>query len=111
MTGLVRNPAEPGVIEQAETVKTMQVRVRLFATLRQLAQWSEQVIELPEGSTVSDLLVRLEEAYPALALKGRTVYVAVNQEYTRGERRLAPGDEVALLPPMSGGAMWMHRER
>ncbi len=82
----------------------MQVRVRLFATLRQMAGWSERAVDLPEGGTVGDLLVRLEEEYPALSLKGRTVYVAVNQEYTRGERQLANGDEVALLPPMSGGA-------
>jgi molybdopterin synthase catalytic subunit len=89
----------------------MQVRVRLFATLRQMAGWSEREIEVPEGSTVGDLMARLEETYPALALKGRTLYAAVNQEYTRGERQLAPGDEIALLPPVSGGWKWQRRSR
>lgn len=82
----------------------MQIQVRLFATLRQLAGWPKQVIELPEGSTVADALAELDRRYPQLAMSKRTIYVALNQEYARGTQILHEGDEVAIFPPVSGGA-------
>lgn len=82
----------------------MQVTVRLFATLRQQAGWKEQRIELPAGATVADVMQRLTVAHPTLNLTGRTLYAAVNSEYTKPERILADGDEVAFFPPVSGGA-------
>lgn len=82
----------------------MQVTVRLFATLRQNAGWKEKSVETAEATTVSDLLKLLEEQYPALHLTSRSLYAAVNQEYARLEQTLHNGDEVALFPPVSGGA-------
>ena len=81
----------------------MEVTVRLFATFRQEAGWTERQTRVPEGSTVRDLLGLLEEE-AGVRLKGRPVYAAVNQEYTTPDRLLNDGDEVALFPPVSGGS-------
>jgi molybdopterin synthase catalytic subunit len=76
----------------------MRVRVLVFGILKDLVPESSTV-ELPEGARVSDLLARYEgQAF-------RSVAVAVNQEYAHPDRVLREGDEVALLPPVSGGAV------
>jgi molybdopterin converting factor subunit 1 len=80
------------------------VKVRLFATLRQQAGWSEQMIHAPSGSTLGDLFALLMQATPGLKLAGRAVYAAVNQSYAKMDRVLQEGDEVAIFPPVSGGA-------
>ncbi|MDQ6821493.1 MAG: molybdenum cofactor biosynthesis protein MoaE [Actinomycetota bacterium] len=78
----------------------MQVRVRLFAALRERAGAAEVEIELPEGARVSDALAR----FGALA-DGVPMVMAVNQEYAGPEAELRPGDELALIPPVSGGSL------
>ena len=75
----------------------MEVKVRLFAGLRQRAGSDHVSVELSEPATVADLLA-------ALDLPPRSCVVAVNREYVPGDRPIAPGDEVALIPPVSGGA-------
>jgi molybdopterin converting factor subunit 1 len=82
----------------------MQVKVRLFATLRQLAGWGSQPLDLPDDATVSAALTELDRRYPQLTVTKRTIYVAVNQEYARGTQVLREGDELALFPPVSGGS-------
>ncbi|MBX3011733.1 MAG: molybdopterin converting factor subunit 1 [Caldilineaceae bacterium] len=82
----------------------MQVKVLLFATLRQLAGWKEQAIELPNDATLGDLLAYLTAAQPQLNLVQRTIYAAVNEEYAKKERPLQEKDVVAIFPPVSGGA-------
>lgn len=81
----------------------MQIRVRLFASLREAAGWGEAVREVPDGSTVADLLAALGQEHPWLALFVGRVYAAVNHRYVPGETVLHDGDEVALFPPVSGG--------
>lgn len=81
----------------------VKVKVKLFATLRQDAGWDEREVTLPAGATVADLLAQLEELTPALRLTGRSVYAAVNQQYTRATQTLSAGDVVAVFPPVSGG--------
>ena len=81
----------------------MQITVRLFATLRQLAGWSQQPLELPEGATLEEALAAIDAHYPALTLSRRTFYAAVNQEYAKGDLVLHEDDEVAIFPPVSGG--------
>jgi molybdopterin synthase catalytic subunit len=76
----------------------MRVRVLVFGILKDLVPESS-TLELPEGASVSDLLARYEA--PAF----RSAAVAVNQEYAQPDRVLREGDEVALLPPVSGGAV------
>jgi len=82
----------------------MQINVRLFATLRQLAGWAQQPLELPAGATLDDALVAIDQRYPTLTIGQRTFYAAVNQAYAKGDQVLHDGDEVAIFPPVSGGA-------
>jgi molybdopterin synthase catalytic subunit/molybdopterin converting factor small subunit len=75
----------------------MLVSVRLFAGLRERAGSGRIEVELPDEGTVGDLLAALE-------LAPRSCVAAVNREYADAATRIAPGDEVALVPPVSGGA-------
>lgn len=77
----------------------MQVRVRLFAALRERAGTGELPLELPDGARVADAKERLRSI-----LDGVPVVMAVNQEYAADDAELSPGDELALIPPVSGGA-------
>ncbi|HVS28447.1 MAG TPA: molybdenum cofactor biosynthesis protein MoaE [Solirubrobacteraceae bacterium] len=80
----------------------MVVRIRLFAMLRERAGRSELELELPEGASVSDAL----EADQLRALAGGLPLVmAINREYARADAPLHAGDELALIPPVSGGAV------
>jgi molybdopterin synthase catalytic subunit len=75
------------------------ITVRLFAGLRELAGADRRELDLPDGASISDV-------WPALGLgdePGGLLY-AVNRAYAEPETRLADGDEVALIPPVSGGA-------
>ena len=78
----------------------MEVTVRLFAMLRERAGVPELTLDLPEGARVSDALDSLE----GLA-EGIPLVMAVNREYADAGRVLDPGDELALIPPVSGGAV------
>jgi molybdopterin converting factor small subunit len=81
----------------------MRVRMRLFGPLKEIARAAHEWRELREGETVAGLLAALhrEEALPGKLLMASAV--AVNQEYAQPTRILLDGDEVAILPPVSGG--------
>jgi molybdopterin converting factor subunit 1 len=82
----------------------VRVRVRLFAMQRELAGTRELGLELPARATVEDAWVAVVERIPALA-PGRTgLRFARNGEYAAPETALEDGDEVACIPPVSGGA-------
>jgi MoaE-MoaD fusion protein len=76
----------------------MEVTVRLFAMLRERAGQPELTLDLPDGARVGDALAELH----GLA-EGVPLVMAVNREYADEERVLDPGDELALIPPVSGG--------
>ena len=78
------------------------VRVRFFALYRDLAGMHECDLELPAGGTVGDLL-RLLRDDPRLGFLPDEPLVAVNRDYADHRRPLADGDEVALIPQVSGG--------
>jgi len=80
------------------------LRVRAFAALRVALGFSETLIEMPPGSNIAGLLARLASEHPDANLLGRRVSVAVNQVYASPETTLRDGDEVALIPPVSGGS-------
>jgi len=82
----------------------VKVNIRLFAMLRQQAGWSQREFELPEGSTVEDAWQALIELVPEIAASRDTVRFAHNRGYTAFEQPLVDGDEVALIPPVAGGA-------
>ena len=91
---------------------TVDILVKFFATYREITGLRETRIEVPRSATVAALLDRLLAAYPGLAAHRPTMLVAVNQEFAEPEVLLGPGDEVALLPPVSGGVdrCWVQQE-
>lgn len=82
----------------------MRVRVLLFGVLKDIFQRSEDWLELSSGATVSDLLEHYRKLAPDKRKLFQSVALAVNQQYASATSRLCEGDEVALLPPVSGGA-------
>jgi molybdopterin synthase catalytic subunit len=82
----------------------MDVEIRLFATLKDLTGRDRINISIAEPATVRMLLLDVEDAYPTLAQALPTVLVAVNKAYAGPDARVKDGDEVALFPPVSGGA-------
>lgn len=81
----------------------MRVTVRLFAQLRERAGRRELELDLPEDAAVRDALAAVEEL-----TSGLPVVMAVNREYADESVRLRAGDELALIPPVSGGQATVH---
>jgi molybdopterin synthase catalytic subunit len=83
----------------------MQITVRLFAALRERAGWSQRSLDLPEGACVGDV-------WPALALGAEPPGLAYarNREYADRDAMVEAGDEVAVIPPVSGGAFAVSQE-
>jgi molybdopterin converting factor subunit 1 len=83
----------------------MVLQVRLFAVLRERAGRDSLEIEVSEGATVGEALRALAEVNEPLgaALEAMPVVMAVNRSYVGEEATLSPGDELALIPPVSGG--------
>ncbi len=82
----------------------LRIRVRLFAMQRETAGMKELRLEVPPGSTVEDAWSAVVETVPALAPGRASLRFAVNGAYQNPETPLADGDEVACIPPVSGGA-------
>jgi len=81
----------------------MRVTIRLFARLRDLAGSGELVRDVPHPATVQTVWRALILEMPALGEYERTMSVAVNADYSRMSASVNEGDEVAFLPPVSGG--------
>jgi molybdopterin converting factor subunit 1 len=81
----------------------MRVTVRLFARLRDIAGAGELTREVPEGATIRTVWRGLSADFPGLAEYEGSLSSAVNADYVRMDTRVADGDEVAFLPPVSGG--------
>ena len=79
------------------------VTVRLFARLAELAGVRQTTVDLGEGLTAGDVYAVLSRQHPGIAGFADSVMFARNQEYVPAETPLAPGDELALIPPVSGG--------
>jgi len=82
----------------------VRIRVRLFAMQRELAGRREVELELPDGASIETAWAALVGAYPALAPGRSAVRFARNGVYADPSESLAPGDELACIPPVSGGA-------
>ena len=95
----------PAVCNPPATLRLMKVAVRLFAGLRELAGTRHRELELPEGATAADV-------WPALGLGDEPpgLLLAVNKSYAPRDSVLADGDEIALIPPVSGGAFRLSDE-
>ena len=81
----------------------MMVRCKLFAMLRERAGTGDAAHELPDGSTVKDLWEAVRREHAGLSGVDLRLLYAVNSEYVAPDHRLADGDEVAFIPPVSGG--------
>ena len=81
----------------------MLITIRLFARLREIAGAPELAIELPDEAHVRDAWAALAARHPELAAYERSISCAVNEDYARMTAALRDGDEVAFLPPVSGG--------
>lgn len=86
-----------------EETERMKVTVRLFSVAKEIAGFGERELELPDVSTASDVLTKLDSLDPRLADWRKVFRLAVNQEYVPGDHPLKNGDEVAIIPPVSGG--------
>ncbi|HEY4888820.1 MAG TPA: molybdopterin converting factor subunit 1 [Candidatus Dormibacteraeota bacterium] len=80
------------------------VRARLFARLREQAGTDTEMLELPAASTLADVYEALRRRHPALESDRSAVRAALNREFKDWSERVADGDEVAFIPPVSGGA-------
>ena len=81
----------------------MRVTVRLFARLREIVGAAEIARDVPDGATLGVVWNGLAAEFPALGPYRSSVSGAVNADYARMQAKVADGDEVAFLPPVSGG--------
>src|SRR5438445_3197638 len=79
------------------------VRTRLFARLRELAGTDSENVEVRAGATVADVYNALRKSHPGLDVSSESVRAAVNQEFADWDAIVSDGDEVAFIPPVSGG--------
>jgi sulfur-carrier protein len=84
-------------------VTTLTLRVLLFAKLRDEIGSDATSVELPTGASVAELRRQLAETYPALAPLLAKCAVAVDHDFAEDAHPLAAGNEVAIIPPVSGG--------
>ncbi len=81
----------------------MRVTVKLFARLRDIAGSAELAREMPSGATIRSVWRELAHEFPELARYEQSISSAVNADYAKMDQVLSDGDEVAFLPPVSGG--------
>ena len=83
----------------------MRVRVLFFGRLKDIVGRAEESADVPEGSRVEDVFLLYRASHPALGGLRSSVAASVNQELAEWAAPLRTGDEVAFLPPVSGGAV------
>jgi len=81
----------------------MRVRVLFFGLLKDLAGKASDSLDVHEGASVQDVLAHYEKEFPRMKESLPSLAVAVNQHYASSDTKLKPNDEIALLPPVSGG--------
>src|SRR6185295_2866345 len=104
--GSARGPADPASLNAevgpSTSIAFVLINVRLFAGLRERAGTDRLEIELPEDARVADVLAAMAST-PVGEIRPKECVVAVNREYADADEAVNPGDEVALVPPVSGG--------
>lgn len=81
----------------------MRIKVKLFASFRDIVGAKEEELEMPEGTTVQALLEDYIRRFPKMDRFREHIILSVNREYGASARVLRDGDEVSFLPPVSGG--------
>jgi len=87
----------------------MQIRVLFFGLLKDFADSSDQTVQLPEGATIESLWAHFVSRYPKLEGLADSIALARNQQFAQPGEMLADGDEIAFLPPVSGGSSYTQR--
>jgi len=82
----------------------MQIKVLFFGQLKDICGRAEDTLELPPGASVRSAFDHYAAQFPKLAAMAKSIVLARNHEFASGADPLAEGDEIALLPPVSGGA-------
>ena len=81
----------------------MNVRVQFYAQLRDLIEVDDLEVELPEGSSVRELLEKIYAQKPALRAHDKSILIAAGLEFVDRDYNLNPGEEIAIMPPVQGG--------
>jgi molybdopterin converting factor subunit 1 len=81
----------------------VKVKVKLFASFRDIVGAKEEMLEIDEGITVRDLLDQYIARFPEMAKFRDHIVLSVNREYGAPSKTLLEGDEISFLPPVSGG--------
>ena len=81
----------------------MRLTIRLFARLRDITGVAEMTRDMPAGCTAADVWEALVAQFPELSAYNSSISTAVNADYAKRTTRLSDNDEVAFLPPVSGG--------
>lgn len=81
----------------------MNIRIRYFASLREITEKNEETLSVPDGTTVASLRDTLLARYPRLQKVMERAVCAVNHHYVSVETELHEGDEVVFIPPVGGG--------
>ncbi len=84
----------------------MKIRIRYFASLREITGQHEEILTLHEGVTIAEVRTLLIERFPRLASILARCVCAVNRGYVAADTVLHEGDEVVFIPPMGGGSIW-----
>jgi molybdopterin synthase catalytic subunit/molybdopterin converting factor small subunit len=82
----------------------MRVRVLFFGMLKDLAGRGSDLLVLPEHATLGDVFIHYEEITPRLGELAASIAISINQEFASPDSKLKEGDEIAFLPPVSGGS-------
>jgi len=85
------------------TITQMRITVRFFAILKDRAGCGEALLEMSDGATVSAAIDALSKVFPAIREDVKRCAAAINREYAKLDQILNNGDELALIPPVSGG--------
>ncbi len=81
----------------------MKIKIKAFASVKDLCGFSEREFDLPERTTAGDAVRRVAQECGDITAGLDSLLLAVNEEYCRGDRVLAENDVLALFPPVSGG--------
>jgi molybdopterin converting factor subunit 1 len=82
----------------------MKVRTKFFAAIKEIVGASEVELDLPSGTTAGDLFQSYCQRHPSLSRYANNTMISVNLEFVPPETRLNDGDEIAFIPPVSGGS-------
>jgi molybdopterin converting factor subunit 1 len=81
----------------------LRIRVLFFGPVRELTGIAEEAVEIPEGATLADLFERYRTRFPQLAGFRASLVASRNEEFASWDTRLSAEDDIAFLPPVSGG--------